>query len=112
MTNRRSFDLLAAGLALSSSAFVGIARVEYKTFRIAFQKGAGNLVFLKERGILERKREPLSWSVTWTAFREGPQLMESLNIGVADFGRVGESPPIFAQATDADIMYAAYHAGA
>lgn len=112
MTNRRSFDLLAAGLALSSSAFVGIARVEYKTFRIAFQKGAGNLVFLKERGILERKREPLSWSVTWTAFREGPQLMESLNIGVADFGRVGESPPIFAQATDADIMYAAHHAGA
>jgi sulfonate transport system substrate-binding protein len=108
MISRRNFHLLAAGFAVAGSTPAGFARAESKTFRIAFQKGGGNLIFLKERGILERKLAPLGWSVTWTEFQAGPQLLESLNVGAADFGPVGEAPPIFAQAAGANIVYAGY----
>src|ERR1700712_547682 len=108
MITRRNFQRLAAGRVLGGLA--ARAKAEGKTFRIALQKGAGNLVFLKERGILERKLAPLGWSVTWTEFQAGPQLLEALNVGAADFGLVGEAPPIFAQAAGANIVYAGYEA--
>jgi ABC-type nitrate/sulfonate/bicarbonate transport system substrate-binding protein len=92
MINRRNFQLLAAGLVLGSGGFARHARADSKTFRIAFQKGGGNLFFLKERGILERKLAPLGRSVTWTEFQAGPQLLESLNVGAADFGPQPEGP--------------------
>lgn len=109
MITRRNFQrLLLGGLALGSVCSGPAARANSKTLRIAFQKGGGNLIFLKERGILERNLAPLGWSVTWTEFPAGPQLLESLNVGAADFGSVGEAPPIFAQAAGADIVYAGY----
>jgi sulfonate transport system substrate-binding protein len=108
MIDRRSFQMLAAGLVLGVGGFAPRAHADSKTFRIAFQKGAGNLIFLKERGILERKLVPLGWSVTWTEFQAGPQLLESLNVGATDFGLVGEAPPIFAQAAGANIVYAGF----
>jgi sulfonate transport system substrate-binding protein len=108
MISRRKFHLLATGLVLGGSYIATSARADSKDFRIAFQKGGGNLIFLKERGILERKLGPLGWSVTWTEFQAGPQLLESLNVGAADFGPVGEAPPIFAQAAGANIVYAGY----
>lgn len=108
MISRRKFNSLATGLVLGGSYIATSARAESKDFRIAFQKGGGNLIFLKERGILERKLGPLGWSVTWTEFQAGPQLLESLNVGAADFGPVGEAPPIFAQAAGANIVYAGY----
>jgi sulfonate transport system substrate-binding protein len=108
MINRRNFQMLAAGLVLGAGGFAPRALAQSKTFRVAFQKGAGNLIFLKERGILERKLVPLGWGVTWTEFQAGPQLLESLNVGATDFGLVGEAPPIFAQAAGANIVYAGF----
>ncbi|WP_441236151.1 aliphatic sulfonate ABC transporter substrate-binding protein [Bradyrhizobium sp. 930_D9_N1_4] len=108
MIDRRQFQLFAASLVFGGAAVTSAARADGKAFRIAFQKGAGNLIFLKERGILERKLSPLGWSVTWTEFQAGPQLLEALNVGAADFGLVGEAPPIFAQAANANIVYAGY----
>jgi sulfonate transport system substrate-binding protein len=108
MIDRRRFQMLAAGLVLGAGGFAPDAQANSKTFRIAFQKGAGNLIFLKERGILERKLAPLGWAVTWIEFQAGPQLLESLNVGAADFGLVGEAPPIFAQAAGANIVYAGF----
>jgi len=108
MINRRNFQMLAAGLVFGVGGLAPHAQADGKTFRIALQKGAGNLIFLKERGILERKLAPLGWSVTWTEFQAGPQLLESLNVGATDFGLVGEAPPIFAQAAGANIVYAGF----
>lgn len=82
-----------------------------KVLRVAFQKGNGSLLFLRKHGTLKAKLAPLGWSVEWTEFSAGPQLLEALNIGAADFGRVGEAPPIFAQAAGADIVYAGYKPG-
>src|ERR1700722_324532 len=81
------------------------ARAADKVFRIAYQKGATNLVLLKERGTIEQALKAQGWSVTWAEFPAGPQLLESLNVGAADFGPVGDCPPIFAQAAGADIVY-------
>ena len=103
----RRVALAMAGLLLGWSALPS-AQARDKVFRIAFQKGGGNLIFLKERGILEQKLAPLGWTVSWNEFQAGPQLLESLNIGAADFGPVGEAPPIFAQAAGANIVYAGY----
>ena len=103
----RGLALAIAGLLAGWNALPS-AQARDKVFRVAFQKGGGNLIFLKERGILEQKLAPLGWTVSWNEFQAGPQLLESLNIGAADFGPVGEAPPIFAQAAGASIVYAGY----
>ena len=102
--------LTRRGVGLGAAALIGLGRVaparaKENVFRVASQKGAGILLILQQRGTLEAKLKPLGWSVTWTEFPAGPQLLESLNVGVTDFGLVGEGPPIFAQAAGADIVY-------
>ncbi|MHC2733937.1 sulfonate transport system substrate-binding protein [Rhizobium leguminosarum] len=37
-----------------------------------------------------------------------PQLLEALNAGAVDFGSTGETPPIFAQAANAPLVYIAH----
>jgi sulfonate transport system substrate-binding protein len=46
--------------------------------------------------------------VVWTEFPSGPPLLEALNVGAIDFGVAGETPPIFAQAAGAPLVYLAY----
>jgi sulfonate transport system substrate-binding protein len=46
--------------------------------------------------------------VRWTEFPAGPQLLEALNVGAVDFGTTGETPPIFAQAAGAPLVYIAH----
>jgi sulfonate transport system substrate-binding protein len=45
--------------------------------------------------------------VEWSQFAQGPQLMEAMNVNKIDLGSVGETPPIFAQASGATIVYIA-----
>ena len=75
--------------------------------RIGFQK-YGKLVLLKSKGSLEEKLKPLGYKVVWTEFPSGPPLLEALNVGAIDFGIAGETPPIFAQAAGAPLVYVAY----
>jgi hypothetical protein len=45
--------------------------------------------------------------VKWVEFSSGPPMLEAINVGSVDFGAVGDSPPVFAQAAGAAIVYAA-----
>ncbi len=36
------------------------------------------------------------------------QMLEALAVGAVDFGAVGNTPPIFAQAADKDLSYVGY----
>jgi sulfonate transport system substrate-binding protein len=108
--SRRTVLAMGAITAASLPAAMR-AKTADKTLRVAFQKGNGSLLFLRKRGTLKKRLAPLGWSVEWTEFSAGPQLLEALNIGAADFGRVGEAPPIFAQAAGANIVYAGYKPG-
>lgn len=110
MHTRRSL----ARLALAASAVAALilaplasAQAQEKVVRIGFQK-YGKLVLLKSKGSLEPKLKELGYTVTWTEFPAGPQLLEALNVGAIDFGNTGEAPPIFAQAAGAPIQYVAY----
>ncbi|SDO87699.1 sulfonate ABC transporter substrate-binding protein [Afipia sp. GAS231] len=89
------------------AAMVGVSYGQDKVVRIGFQK-YGKLVLLKGKGSLEEKLKPLRYNVVWTEFPSGPPLLEALNIGAIDFGIAGETPPIFAQAAGAPLVYLAY----
>jgi sulfonate transport system substrate-binding protein len=98
--NRRSF----AGAAIATVLAPSLSRAAGPVIRIGFQK-YGTLVLLKAKGALEQKLAPLGYKVAWTEFPSGPPLLEALNVGAIDFGTTGETPPIFAQAADAPILY-------
>ncbi|MNF28192.1 putative aliphatic sulfonates-binding protein precursor [compost metagenome] len=95
--------LLAA--AISSAALA--ADDADNTLRIGYQK-YGTLVLLKAKGTLEERLAAQGVKVQWTEFPGGPQLLEGLNVGSIDFGVTGETPPVFAQAAGADLLYVAY----
>lgn len=76
--------------------------VKANVIRIGFQQ-AGDLV--RTSGAIERRLAPLGVKVEWAQFAQGPQLMEAMNVGRVDIGSVGETPPIFAQAAGARLVY-------
>jgi sulfonate transport system substrate-binding protein len=104
--SRRAF-VSSAGVAFGSTVISRRPHAAERTIRVGFQK-YGTLVLLKAKGVLERKLEPRGCKVTWTEFPSGPPLLEALNVGAIDFGTTGETPPIFAQASDAPILYVGY----
>lgn len=75
--------------------------------RVGFQK-YGTLILLKEREGLEKRFADQGIKVSWTEFAAGPQMLEALNVGSIDFATVGETPPVFAQAAGADLVYVAH----
>jgi sulfonate transport system substrate-binding protein len=106
----RWFQRLMAAAVLSISAVAATVGASYgqdKVIHIGYQK-YGKLVLLKGRGSLEGKLKPLGYTVSWTEFPSGPPLLEALNVGSIDFGIAGETPPIFAQAAGAPLVYLAY----
>lgn len=96
----RSIAAIGLGALLAAPAAAEEVRIGYQKY--------GTLVILKEKGLLEQKLEPLGFTVTWTEFPGGPQLLEALNVGAIDFGTTGEAPPIFAQAAGAPLLYVGY----
>ncbi|MCR5885077.1 aliphatic sulfonate ABC transporter substrate-binding protein [Rhizobacter sp. J219] len=71
--------------------------------RIGFQKGSINLTIVKSLKLVERRLP--GTPVQWVEFPAGPQLLEALAVGSVDFGAVGDSPPVFAQAAGKDVFY-------
>lgn len=103
ITLRRSL----AALFAAAITFGAITQAQAETLRIGYQK-YGTLVLLKAKGSLEKRLAAQGVTVTWTEFPGGPQLLEGLNVGSVDFGVTGETPPVFAQAAGADLLYTAY----
>jgi len=99
--------LRAASLVLGLASTAASAAATPDELRIGYQK-YGTLVILKERGALEARFADRGIKVRWTEFPAGPQMLEALNVGSVDFGTVGETPPVFAQAAGADLVYVAH----
>ena len=104
---RREFLKLSLGsaavAALSSRAS---AEAGVKEIRIGYQKN-GVLVIARQQASLENHFRPQGVEVKWVEFSSGPPMMEAMNVGSIDYGAVGDSPPVFAQAAGAAIVYAA-----
>lgn len=104
--SRRSV-LTAAAAGVTAFATRGLAQAAPREFRIGFQK-SGAIVIAKQKGVIERRLNALGVeTVRWLEFPAGPPLLEALSVGSVDFGTTGDTPPIFAQAAGADLIYAA-----
>lgn len=104
---RRDFLKLTIGTA-AVVALRSPARAQdaVKEIRIGYQKN-GVLVITRQQGALEKHFAAQGITVKWVEFSSGPPMMEAMNVGSVDYGAVGDSPPVFAQAAGAAIVYAA-----
>ncbi|SFH81494.1 aliphatic sulfonate ABC transporter substrate-binding protein [Bradyrhizobium sp. Gha] len=100
-------QLLTAALLLTTAIAVPVqAEDKPAEIRIGTQKG-GFFPAVRQRQTLETAFKPLGIEVKWIDFQFGPPLLEAINVGSVDFGFVGDTPPIFAQAGGARIRYVA-----
>lgn len=105
MITRR--HILATALLLATVAGSPVqAEDKPAEIRIGTQKG-GFFPAVRQRHTLEDAFKPLGIEIKWIDFQFGPPLLEAINVGSVDFGYVGDAPPIFAQAANAKIRYAA-----
>lgn len=104
MTTRRKF--IAGSIGALAVSPVAIAQVP-REFRVGYQKG-GLFSVVKSQGVFEARLKPLGVeTVKWVEFQFGPPLLEALGLGAVDIGTVGDTPPIFAQAAGANVVYVA-----
>ena len=102
---RTSIARLAAAAAMAAVLHTtNVHAADARHINIGWQKG-GNIAVIKVRGELEKHLVAQGVSVTWLEFPAGPQMLEALNVGSIDFGTVGETPPVFAQAASDNLAY-------
>jgi sulfonate transport system substrate-binding protein len=77
-----------------------------RKLRIGYQKN-GVLVIARRQTVLENRLVRDGVGVEWVEFAAGPPLLEAMAAGEIDVGQVGDTPPIFAQAAGAPIVYVA-----
>ncbi|MCR6735005.1 MAG: sulfonate ABC transporter substrate-binding protein [Afipia sp.] len=103
---RRQFLKLSTAAMAAFAATSARAQATAKEVRIGYQK-TGVLVIARQQGTIEKRFAASGTSVKWVEFTSGPPMLEAISNGSVDFGAVGDSPPIFAQAANANIVYAA-----
>ncbi|PWB81338.1 MAG: sulfonate ABC transporter substrate-binding protein [Methylocystaceae bacterium] len=74
--------------------------------RLGYQK-SGALPSVKKQGLFEKAFKPLGVEIKWFEFASGPPLLEALSAGAIVYGPTGDTPPIFAQAARANLLYVA-----
>lgn len=101
--SRRTFVLAAGALAACAPS----PKTAQRIVRIGYQKN-GVLLLAKSRGRLPGLLASAGVTrVEWAQFGAGPPLLEAMRAGAIDIGAVGDTPPIFAQAAGAPIVYVA-----
>lgn len=106
-SNNSSNPVAQTGSSPNNSAAAPVASSaasDTKTVRFGYQKST---ILLKSKGTIDKRLNSEGVQVEWKEFPAGPPLLEALNAGAIDIGPVGESPPIFAQAAGANLVYAA-----
>ncbi len=79
---------------------------QVQTIAIGFQKSALNLLVARDEKLMEQQFP--NTKIEWKEFPAGPQMLEALAVGAVDYGYVGNTPPIFAQAADKSLNYVAF----
>ena len=82
------------------------AAQQVQSIAIGFQKSALNLLVARNEKLLEQQIP--NTKIEWKEFPAGPQMLEALAVGAVDYGYVGNTPPIFAQAADKALSYVAF----
>jgi len=103
---RRKFLKLSTAMVATFAITPARSQPVAKEVRFGYQK-TGVPVIARQQGTIEKRLAGSGTSVRWVEFTSGPPMMEAISNGSVDFGAVGDSPPIFAQAANANIVYAA-----
>jgi len=106
MKRREFLKLSVATAAIAALSRQLRAQTAITEIRIGYQKN-GVLVIARQQATLEKHFASQGISVKWVEFSSGPPMLEAMNVGSIDYGAVGDSPPVFAQAAGAAIVYAA-----
>ena len=80
--------------------------VPVETLAIGYQKSSLNLLVARQQKLFEQEFPQAK--IEWKEFPAGPQMLEALAVGAVDFGAVGNTPPIFAQAAGKELSYVGY----
>lgn len=110
---RRSFLTAAIATAANAtllSAHKSVAQSADKTLRVGYQR-YGTLIILKQSGLLEKALSPAGWSVKWSEFIAGPQMLQALSADAIDLAETGDAPPVFAQSNWPDRLVYIGHSG-
>jgi sulfonate transport system substrate-binding protein len=104
---RREFLRLSLGTAaVAALSSQSSAQTAVKEIRIGYQK-TGVLVIARQQAVLEKRFAARQIGIKWIEFTSGPPLLEAMSTGSVDLGAVGDTPPIFAQAANAGVVYVA-----
>ena len=103
---RRDFLKLSAAVPLATMLSRRATAEPLAEIRVGYQKN-GVLVIARQRRTLEDHFAAQNIGIKWLEFSSGPPMLEAMNVGSIHYGAVGDSPPIFAQAAGAAIVYAA-----
>jgi sulfonate transport system substrate-binding protein len=101
--SRRTLGVSLAAVGFAASCAPKPRRPD--RLRIGYQKN-GVLLSAKSRGLIDKALT--GTTVEWALFPSGPPMLEAMAAGAVDFGATGDTPPIFAQAAGAPLVYAAY----
>ena len=111
MIGRRTVLTAVPALVIAAATMRAAAAPE-KLLRVGFQKGEPILLAARQDRRLETMLQPLGIDVQWIEFEFGPPMLEAMRANAIDIGAVGDTPPVFAQAAHADLLYiAAQRAG-
>ncbi|MFB2880932.1 sulfonate ABC transporter substrate-binding protein [Floridanema aerugineum] len=97
-TNQPANQTAASPVASSGSTASG------SKVRIGYQRFS-ELDLIRTRGELEKRLKERGFAIDWVFFQSGPPMLEAMNAGSLDWGGVGDTPPIFAQAAGAQFYY-------
>ncbi|MCG0994424.1 aliphatic sulfonate ABC transporter substrate-binding protein [Acetobacter indonesiensis] len=111
--SRRSF--LTSALAITAGPTLlgpqySLAQSADKTLHIGYQR-YGTLIILKQSGLLEKALSSAGWTVKWSEFIAGPQMLQALAANAIDLAETGDAPPIFAQSNWPDRLVYIGHSG-
>ncbi|AWC28884.1 aliphatic sulfonates ABC transporter substrate-binding protein [Bacillus cytotoxicus] len=73
------------------------------TIQIGIQQGLSPLLLAQKKGWFEEEFEKVGVKVKWTEFQSGPPYFEAIASNRLDFGEVGNSPVISAQAANIEF---------
>ncbi len=102
----KSYLIVLLAIAVTVGSVSGSRAEALREIRIGYQK-AGIFPAVKQRRTVEDAVRVQGLSVRWVEFQFGPPLLEALNTGNLDFGYTGDTPPVFAQAAAANLLYVA-----
>lgn len=100
-------DERAEALTEAASASAAPEAKPPVTVKLGYQKIGAPFLLKQRSDSLNERLKKHNARAEWIEFKHGPALLEALNANEVDIGYVGETPPVFAQASGVSFVYLA-----